>query len=107
MKFPAAIVPSAVLLDASADKTHTAPKRLEHLDALRLVLTVLVIVHHTVITYGAGGSWFYTEPSTWTAWSKGATVFVVANTSPRAHTIARDLLSLFGTDVSDWACHLP
>lgn len=32
-----------------------------HLDRLRVVLTVLVIVHHTAITYGGSGGWFYRE----------------------------------------------
>jgi len=33
--------------------------RLYYLDKLRVFLTALVIVHHTAITYGAGGSWYY------------------------------------------------
>jgi hypothetical protein len=28
---------------------------------LRVVLTALVILHHTAITYGGSGSWFYRE----------------------------------------------
>lgn len=40
-------------------------KRLYYLDNVRVILTVLVLVHHTAITYGADGSWVYkdVEPS--------------------------------------------
>ena len=38
-----------------------APPRTDFIDRLRVVLTVLVIVHHTAITYGASGGWFYRE----------------------------------------------
>ncbi len=32
-----------------------------YIDRLRSVMTVFVILHHTAITYGAAGSWFYNE----------------------------------------------
>jgi len=32
-----------------------------YIDRLRSVMTVLVILHHTAITYGAPGGWFYNE----------------------------------------------
>jgi fucose 4-O-acetylase-like acetyltransferase len=32
-----------------------------YIDRLRSVMTVLVILHHTAITYGAAGGWFYNE----------------------------------------------
>lgn len=35
--------------------------RLVFIDRLRGLLTVLVIAHHTAITYGGSGSWFYRE----------------------------------------------
>ncbi|HYE48926.1 MAG TPA: acyltransferase family protein [Azospirillaceae bacterium] len=31
------------------------------LDRIRVLLTVLVVAHHTAITYGASGSWFFKE----------------------------------------------
>ncbi|MCU0922351.1 MAG: hypothetical protein MUF08_10015, partial [Burkholderiaceae bacterium] len=31
------------------------------IDRLRVLLTVLVILHHTAITYGGSGGWFYRE----------------------------------------------
>ena len=37
------------------------PNRLAYLDALKIVMTVLVVLHHTSITYGGAGSWFYYE----------------------------------------------
>ncbi len=38
-----------------------ARDRLESFDALKAALTLLVIFHHTAITYGATGGWFYRE----------------------------------------------
>ncbi len=32
-----------------------------YIDRLRSVMTALVILHHTAITYGAPGGWFYNE----------------------------------------------
>lgn len=51
-----------------------------YIDRLRTVLTALVIVFHTAITYGASGSWFYNElhPSP-TLPSLLLTVFVAVN----------------------------
>lgn len=38
-------------------------KRLNYIDNLRILLTFLVIAHHSAITYGAMGSWMYYEQS--------------------------------------------
>jgi peptidoglycan/LPS O-acetylase OafA/YrhL len=40
---------------------HAAPQRDLYIDRLRSVMTALVILHHTAITYGAAGGWFYNE----------------------------------------------
>ncbi len=40
---------------------HTAPQRDLYIDRLRSVMTALVLLHHTAITYGAAGGWFYNE----------------------------------------------
>ena len=40
------------------------PKRLYFVDNLRILLTILVIMHHTMITYGASGSWYFRDPNT-------------------------------------------
>jgi peptidoglycan/LPS O-acetylase OafA/YrhL len=37
------------------------PRRDFYIDRLRAVMTALVILHHTAITYGAPGGWFWTE----------------------------------------------
>lgn len=39
-----------------------AASRTDFIDRLRVVLTVLVVLHHTAITYGGEGGWFYREP---------------------------------------------
>ena len=36
-------------------------KRAYYIDRLRVVLTMLVVFHHTAITYGAPGGWYYHE----------------------------------------------
>jgi peptidoglycan/LPS O-acetylase OafA/YrhL len=38
-----------------------APQRDRYIDRLRSVMTALVLLHHTAITYGAAGGWFYNE----------------------------------------------
>jgi fucose 4-O-acetylase-like acetyltransferase len=42
------------------DPSRPIPRQF-YLDRIRVVLTVLVILHHTAITYGAPGGWYYTE----------------------------------------------
>ena len=39
----------------------TARPRNGGIDALRAAVTILVVLHHTSITYGAAGGWFYRE----------------------------------------------
>jgi hypothetical protein len=41
------------------EQVKTNPSRVFFLDNLRLFLTILVVLHHTAITYGADGSWYY------------------------------------------------
>jgi peptidoglycan/LPS O-acetylase OafA/YrhL len=38
-----------------------AVERNDGIDALRAVVTLLVVLHHTAITYGANGGWYYKE----------------------------------------------
>ena len=40
------------------------PTRMVFLDNLKILLTILVIVHHTLITYGAAGWWYVRDPNT-------------------------------------------
>ncbi|HLU95843.1 MAG TPA: acyltransferase family protein [Thermobifida alba] len=37
--------------------------RLHHIDNLRILLTVLVVLHHVAVTYGNIPVWYYTEPA--------------------------------------------
>jgi peptidoglycan/LPS O-acetylase OafA/YrhL len=48
-------------LAARSALTRSAPPREFYLDRLRAVMTALVVLHHTAITYGAPGSWYYNE----------------------------------------------
>ena len=47
--------------ETTATKVATASGRMMFVDNLRIFLTILVVVFHLAITYGAEGSWFYTE----------------------------------------------
>ncbi|TXC67007.1 acyltransferase family protein [Piscinibacter aquaticus] len=49
------------LLPMRRGKIHPMSQRTYFIDRLRVVLTALVIVHHTAITYGGSGGWFYRE----------------------------------------------
>ncbi|MFX1338712.1 MAG: acyltransferase, partial [Promethearchaeota archaeon] len=40
------------------------PLRLYFVDNIRILLTVVVIMHHTMITYGASGGWYFKDPNT-------------------------------------------
>ena len=51
-------VPSEMTVAASRGQ---AAVRNGGLDALRAALTLLVVLHHTAITYGGAGGWFYRE----------------------------------------------
>lgn len=39
----------------------SAKPRIEYIDNLRIYLTIIVILHHLMITYGAPGGWYYRE----------------------------------------------
>ncbi len=43
-------------------------KRENFIDYLRVALTILVIIHHTAIGYGASGGWCYISPETISGW---------------------------------------
>src|ERR1700730_8163280 len=45
------------------DIAATKSPRLFFMDNLRVFLTILVIMHHLAITYGAAGSWYYYDPT--------------------------------------------
>lgn len=58
-----------------------AKAKLTYIDNLKVVLTVLVILHHAFITYGAPGGWYFTEKTTLTAALIPMTAFVAVNQS--------------------------
>ncbi len=50
-----------------------------YIDNIRIALTVLVILHHTAITYGGPGGWYYSEPADGLVSGLLLTVFVSTN----------------------------
>jgi uncharacterized integral membrane protein len=58
----------------------TKPK-IAYIDHLKVILTVLVILHHTFITYGAPGGWYYFQKTTSEAAKIPMTLFVAVNQS--------------------------
>jgi peptidoglycan/LPS O-acetylase OafA/YrhL len=63
---PAASGPGDAAVSATADTRPGTKARNSGIDALRAAVTLLVVFHHTAITYGAIGGWYYREiaPST-------------------------------------------
>ncbi len=62
-------------------KSEHGPARIPYLDYLRAAVVALVFLHHTAITYGAAGSWYYAAGAT-TPLAKGLlTLFVAYNQS--------------------------
>ena len=58
--------PATMLSKSPSEKTGqpilpAATDKLVFLDNLKILLTILVILHHAAITYGASGGWFYQE----------------------------------------------
>ncbi|GAB3701637.1 hypothetical protein [Nocardiopsis oceani] len=47
----------------TAEPGPTTRTRLFFVDNLRVVLTLLVVLHHAAITYGNIPAWYYTEPA--------------------------------------------
>ncbi|HMH20471.1 MAG TPA: acyltransferase [Puia sp.] len=52
-----------------------------YIDNLKVLMTILVILHHTVITYGGPGSWYYMQKTTQMAALIPMTMFVSTNQS--------------------------
>jgi glucan biosynthesis protein C len=55
--------PNPRMVSAAAPKPADKP-RLWYLDHLKVLLTVLVVLHHAAITYGAPGGWYISEVDT-------------------------------------------
>src|ERR1700761_5861460 len=56
-------------------------QKIYYLDHVKVLLTVLVILHHTFITYGGPGGWYYRQPTTNQAALIPMTMFVSTNQS--------------------------
>ncbi|QHS54313.1 acyltransferase [Mucilaginibacter sp. 14171R-50] len=54
-------------------------QKINYIDHLKVMLTVLVIMHHSFIAYGAPGGWYYTQKTTLTAALIPMTAFVAVN----------------------------
>jgi hypothetical protein len=58
-----------------------ASQHINYLDHIKVLLTVLVILHHTFITYGAPGGWYFKQPATNIGALIPMTLFVSINQS--------------------------
>lgn len=56
-------------------------RRVDYIDRLKVLMIVLVILHHTFITYGAPGGWYYFQKTTSGAAKIPMTLFVAVNQS--------------------------
>lgn len=55
--------------------------KINYIDHIKVVLTILVILHHTFITYGAPGGWYYSEKTQLEGAKIPMTMFVAVNQS--------------------------
>jgi len=55
--------------------------KIAYIDHLKVLMTVLVVLHHSFITYGAPGGWYYQQKSTHLAAQFPMTIFVATNQS--------------------------
>lgn len=55
--------------------------KINFIDHLKVVLTILVVLHHSAITYGAPGGWYYSEKTQLLAAKIPMTMFVAVNQS--------------------------
>lgn len=53
--------------------------KIVYIDHLKVVLTILVVLHHSVITYGAPGGWYYSQKTTLLGALVPMTAFVAVN----------------------------
>jgi hypothetical protein len=67
-------------LSGSVSKKRPGAK-LVYIDHLKVILIVLVVLHHVFITYGAPGSWYFQQKETSLAALFPMTVFVATNQS--------------------------
>src|ERR1700743_3189620 len=68
---PSQIAPSALIPEPA--------KKINYIDHLKVVLTILVVLHHSFITYGAPGGWYYSQKTTHIGALIPMTMFVAIN----------------------------
>jgi len=56
-------------------------KKIAYIDHLKVILTILVVLHHSFITYGAPGGWYFQQKSTLPGALAPMTMFVSVNQS--------------------------
>ncbi|WPU97619.1 acyltransferase [Mucilaginibacter sp. cycad4] len=66
---------------AENDVKYSAPSKLLYIDNLKIALTILVVLHHAFITYGAPGGWYFTDKTTHGGAVIPMTIFVAVNQS--------------------------
>ena len=54
-------------------------QKIYYLDHIKVLLTILVILHHSFITYGGPGGWYYRQPTTSESALIPMTLFVATN----------------------------
>lgn len=59
----------------------SATSKLFYIDNLKVALTILVVLHHAFITYGAPGGWYFTDKTTHEGAVIPMTLFVAVNQS--------------------------
>ena len=72
-------VPTAGAIAPPAQVKALTQVRLAFVDNLRVLLVMLVILHHLAVTYGGEGSWYYLEGRADTITTTVLTLFVVVN----------------------------
>ncbi|MBN1310407.1 MAG: acyltransferase family protein [Anaerolineae bacterium] len=76
------ISPKQVGMDTPMDKSQALPKsRIVFIDNLRVLLVILVVLHHVAIIFGAEGNWYYYENQADDIASGILTLFVAINQS--------------------------
>jgi hypothetical protein len=68
---PSQTTPSALIPEPA--------KKINYIDHLKVVLTILVVLHHSFITYGAPGGWYYSQKTTHIGALIPMTMFVAIN----------------------------
>lgn len=66
---------------SSAISTSGSSNKLVYIDTIKIILTILVILHHTVIAYGGSGGWYWVQKTSCFAALVPMTMFVSINQS--------------------------